>query len=117
VAQLDLLRKRFTAVKAGFNVVEETKVILAFLPAQENLPAIHEGRKVDQTAIQILDLDFGFLKIAKDLLGIGKRADQGIDILAPDVRTHGSQRRNLLLMEAGGSYGGFELIQQAPEAG
>ena len=48
----------FAARVAGFNVVPEFNVVLVLFPAQENLPPLAHRGKINQAAVEILDLNF-----------------------------------------------------------
>src|SRR4051812_16934214 len=58
---LQPLVERLAATEARIQVVPEAHVVLAELPAEENLASLDHGREVDQAAIDVPQHDPGLL--------------------------------------------------------
>src|ERR1039457_4406646 len=57
----------FAPAEAGIEVVPEFDVFLVLFPAKKNLFAPHDGGKINQTALQILDENPAALKFSQNL--------------------------------------------------
>src|ERR1039458_5328952 len=65
----------FAPAEAGVEVMPEFDVFLVLFPAKKNLFAPHDGGKINQAALQILDENPAALKFGQNLLHVRERAN------------------------------------------
>ena len=75
----------------GVEVVPELDILLALLPAEEDLVAGEDGGEIDQAAIQVLDLDFTPIELEENLLDAGEGPDPLVDQITAEVAAWGGQ--------------------------
>jgi len=66
----------------GVDFVPEFDVVLFLLPAEEDFAAADNRGKINQSAVQIFDLDFALSELFEDAFGFGEEANPIIDHLS-----------------------------------
>src|SRR5437870_13772306 len=66
-------------------IVPELDVLLVLFPAEKNLLAAEDGGEIDQSAVEVFDLDLPLLKFPQGSFDVGQGSDPLIDRLAARV--------------------------------
>jgi len=90
--------QRLTAGVAGVEMVPEIDVIFIFFPAKKNFLTLANRRKINQAAIQILELDFAVVKLKEDIFDFGHGSYPTIDEVSTLIAAGGQQGAEYLLV-------------------
>src|SRR6516225_1645873 len=63
----------------------ELNVLLALFPAEENFFPANQGWKINQSSLQVFDLDFTTVKFEQQVFGVGEGTDPVIDRFSSQV--------------------------------
>ena len=98
-------------------IVPELNVLFVLFPAEKDFLAVEDGRKINQAAVEVFDLNLAPLKFGQRSFDVGCHTDPAIDGLATHIISARHQTGQALVAVAELLAQGGKLLEPLPDLG